>query len=152
MQYLHTMIRSANLDLTLDFFINKLGLKEVRRYENKEGKFTLVFLCAPDDLNNSLINKAPLIKITYNWPDEINNKNQKLEAGRAFGYIAFQVDDIYKFCDKLIKKGVILNRPPRDGYMAFVRSPDNISNELLQKGNPLEPKDPWKNMPNHRDW
>ena len=152
MQYLHTMIRSANLDLTLDFFINKLGLKVVRRYENKESKFTLVFLCAPDDLNNSLINKAPLIEITYNWPDEINNKNQKLEVGRAFGHIAFQVDDIYKFCDKLIKKGVILNRPPRDGYMAFVRSPDNISIELLQKRNPLEPKEPWINMANHGDW
>ena len=146
------MIRSANLDLTLDFFINKLGLKEVRRYENKEGKFTLVFLCAPDDLNNSLINKAPLIEITYNWPDEINIKNKKLEVGRAFGHIAFQVADIYKFCDKLIKKGVILNRPPRDGYMAFVRSPDNISIELLQVGNPLEPKEPWINMPNHGDW
>ena len=146
------MIRSANLDLTLDFFINKLGLKEVRRYENKEGKFTLVFLCAPGDLNNSLVNKAPLIEITYNWSDEINNKNQKLEVGRAFGHIAFQVDDIYKFCDKLIKKGVILNRPPRDGYMAFVRSPENISIELLQIGNPLELKEPWINMPNHGDW
>ena len=105
MQYLHTMIRSANLDLTLDFFINKLGLKEVRRYENKEGKFTLVFLCAPDDLNNSLINKAPLIEITYNWPDEINIKNKKLEVGRAFGHIAFRVDNICKFLVKLLKRG-----------------------------------------------
>ena len=124
MQYLHTMIRSANLDLTLDFFINKLGLNELRRYENKEGKFTLVFLCAPNDLNNSLINQAPLIEITYNWPDELNNTNKILEAGKAFGHIAFRVDDIYKICDKLIKKGVKLNRPPRDGYMAFVKSPD----------------------------
>ena len=103
-------------------------------------------------MNNSLINKAPLIEITYNWPNEINNENKKIEAGRAFGHIAFQVDDIYKFCDKLIKKGVILNRPPRDGYMAFVKSPDNISIELLQKGNPLEPLEPWINMPNHGDW
>ena len=146
------MIRSANLDLTLDFFINKLELNELRRYENKEGKFTLVFLCAPNDLNNSLINQAPLIEITYNWPDEINNKNKKLEVGRAFGHIAFRVDDIYRICDQLIKKGVILNRPPRDGYMAFVKSPDNISIELLQKGDPLKPKEPWKNMPNYGEW
>ena len=146
------MIRSANLDLTLDFFINKLGLNEVRRYENKEGKFTLVFLCATDDLNSSLINQAPLIEITYNWPDKINKGNQKLEAGRAFGHIAFRVNNIYKICNELIKKGVKINRPPRDGYMAFIKSPDNISIELLQKGSPLEPQEPWKNMPNQGDW
>ena len=99
------MIRSANLDITLDFFINKLGLNEVRRYENKEGKFTLVFLCAPNDMKHSLKYQAPLIEITYNWPEEINNKNQKLEVGRVFGHIAFRVDNINKICDKLIKRG-----------------------------------------------
>tara|TARA_A100001011_G_scaffold387779_1_gene466200 strand:- start:11596 stop:12036 length:441 start_codon:yes stop_codon:yes gene_type:complete len=146
------MIRSANLDITLDFFINKLGLNEVRRYENKEGKFTLVFLCAPNDMKHSLKYQAPLIEITYNWYDKKNNNNQKLEAGRAFGHIAFRVDDIYKICDKLIKEGVKINRPPRDGYMAFIKSPDNISIELLQKGTPLKPREPWKNMPNTGDW
>ena len=152
MQYLHTMIRSANLEKTLDFFINKIGLQEVKRYDNEQGKFTLVFLCAPEDLDLTNNNQAPMIEITYNWPGKDNNKNEKLEPGRSFGHIAYRVKDIYQICEKLMKKGVQINRPPRDGYMAFVKSPDNISIELLQADKPLEPKEPWKSMPNIGAW
>ncbi len=152
MQYLHTMIRSANLDSTLDFFVNKLGLKEVRRYENKKEKFTLVFLSAPSDLGTANYIQAPMIEITYNWPNKDNKKNEKLESGRSFGHIAYRVENIYEICEKLMKEGVLINRPPRDGYMAFVKSPDNISIELLQAGEPLEPKEPWKSMPNIGTW
>ena len=179
MQYLHTMIRSANLEKTLDFFINKvqsehsfnseikskylikinqqdffinkIGLQEVKRYDNEQGKFTLVFLCASEDLDIANYNQAPMIEITYNWPDK-DNKNEKLEVGRSFGHIAYRVKNIYQICEKLMKEGVPINRPPRDGYMAFVKSPDNISIELLQAGQPLEPVEPWKSMPNIGSW
>ena len=151
MQYLHTMIRSANLEKTLDFFINKIGLQEVKRYDNEQGKFTLVFLCASEDLDIANYNQAPMIEITYNWPDK-DNENEKLEVGRSFGHIAYRVKNIYKICEKLMKEGVPINRPPRDGCMAFVKSPDNISIELLQDGEPLEPQEPWKSMPNIGEW
>ena len=151
MKYLHTMIRSANLEKTLDFFINKLGLIEVRRYDNNRARFTLVFICAPEDINRAKNYKSPLIEITYNWPDE-NGMQEKLTNGRSFGHIAFKVDNIYKKCQELIDKGVQINRPPRDGYMAFIKSPDNISIELLQSGEPLNAKDPWINMPNIGNW
>ena len=152
MQYLHTMIRTANLEKTLDFFINKIGLQEVKRYDNEKGKFTLVFLCAPSDLNTANHIQAPLIEITYNWTDNDNNKNEKLEVGRSFGHIAYRVKNIYQTCEKLIKEGVQINRPSRDGHMAFVKSPDNLSIELLQAGEPLEPKEHWKSMPNVGVW
>ena len=152
MQYLHTMIRSANLEKTLDFFINNIGLQEVKRYDNIKGKFTLVFLCAPEDLDIASYKQAPMIEITYNWPDQGNNQYEKLEVGRSFGHIAYRVKNIYQICEKLMKEGVPINRPPRDGYMAFVKSPDNISIELLQAGEPLKPKEPWKSMPNIGAW
>ena len=127
MKYLHTMIRTTNLEKTLDFFCNKLGLIEVRKTENLNGKFTLVFLCAPDDMpddKNNII--PPLIEITYNWPDESGQK-ETLSQGRNFGHLAYAVDNIYDYCKELMNKGVTINRPPRDGYMAFLKSPDNIS-------------------------
>tara|TARA_B100000282_G_C31554433_1_gene409045 strand:+ start:226 stop:684 length:459 start_codon:yes stop_codon:yes gene_type:complete len=152
MKYLHTMIRTSNLEKTLDFFCNKLGLLEVRKTENTNGRFTLVFLCAPDDIQNQENGfTVPLIEITYNWPDT-NGKIETLTTGRNFGHLAFAVDNIYEYCQKLINKGVIINRPPRDGYMAFIKSPDNISIEILQKNNPLEISEPWASMPNNGNW
>ena len=152
MKYLHTMIRTSNLEKTLDFFCNKLGLLEVRRTENTNGRFTLVFLCAQDDIQNQENGiTVPLIEITYNWPDT-NGKTETLTTGRNFGHLAFAVDNIYEFCQKLINKGVIINRPPRDGYMAFIKSPDNISIEILQKNSPLEISEPWASMPNNGNW
>ena len=152
MKYLHTMIRTSNLEKTLDFFCNKLGLLEVRKTENTNGRFTLVFLCAPDDIQNQENGiTVPLIEITYNWPDT-NGKTETLTTGRNFGHLAFAVDNIYEFCQKLINKGVIINRPPRDGYMAFIKSPDNISIEILQKNSPLEISEPWASMPNNGNW
>ena len=152
MRYLHTMIRSSNLEKTLDFYCNKLGLVEVRRSDNDSARFTLVFLCAPDDFNKTQSTiKSPLIEITYNWPDT-NGKTETLTTGRNFGHLAFAVDNIYEFCQKLINKGVIINRPPRDGYMAFIKSPDNISIEILQKNSPLEISEPWASMPNNGNW
>ena len=152
MKYLHTMIRTSNLEKTLDFFCNKLGLIEVRKTENPNGRFTLVFLCAPDDIQNQENGiTVPLIEITYNWPDT-NGKTETLTTGRNFGHLAFAVDNIYEFCQKLINKGVIINRPPRDGYMAFIKSPDNISIEILQKNSPLEISEPWASMPNNGNW
>ena len=131
MRYLHTMIRAANLDDALDFFISKLGLVEAFRYDNEAGRFTLVFLSAPDDLEAAKAHQAPLVEITYNWDAET------YDGGRNFGHLAYQVDDIYATCQQLLDKGVILNRPPRDGRMAFIRSPDGISIELLQAGDAL---------------
>ena len=152
MKYLHTMIRTSNLEKTLDFFCNKLGFLEVRKSENSNGKFTLVFLCAPDDLpQNKDYTSSPLIEITYNWPDA-SGKTEVLSHGRNFGHLAFAVDNIYDYCQKLINKGVIINRPPRDGYMAFIKSPDNISIEILQKNFPLEIIEPWASMPNTGTW
>lgn len=146
MRYLHTMVRVRDLDKSLDFYCNKIGLKEVRRMENKGGRFTLVFLAAPGDENRALAEKAPMIELTYNWDAE------DYGSARNFGHLAFVVDDIYATCDRLMKAGVTINRPPRDGYMAFVRSPDLISIELLQKGDPKPPQEPWSSMSNTGAW
>ena len=140
MKYLHTMVRVTDLEQSLDFYCNKLGLAEVRRYENEKGRFTLVFLAAPGDQDRAMV------ELTYNWDPE------EYGIGRAFGHLAYQVDDIYALCDKLMKSGVTINRPPRDGRMAFVRSPDDISIELLQKGEALPPAEPWASMPNTGAW
>jgi lactoylglutathione lyase len=146
MKYLHTMIRVSDLDDTLDFFCDKLGLVEVDRHEVPQGKFTLVFLTAPEDVERFKSGWAPAIELTHNWDES------GYEGGRNFGHLAFQVDDIYASCQKLMDGGVTINRPPHDGRMAFVRSPDNISVELLQKGDPLEPREPWASMGNTGSW
>jgi lactoylglutathione lyase len=151
MRYLHTMLRVRNLDDALDFYVNKLGLKEVRRRVDEKNKYTLVFLAAGEDEGLVETSKkagrdAPLVELTYNW-----NTEDYGEA-RYFGHLAYEVDDIYALCDRLMKAGVTINRPPRDGTMAFVRSPDKHSIELLQKGNPLPPKEPWSSMPNTGNW
>ncbi len=141
MKYLHTMVRIADIDQSLDFYCNKLGLKEVRRKDSKEGRFTLIFLGAE---NSNKENN--LLELTYNWDKE------QYSGGRNFGHLAYSVPDIYKLCTKLIDKGVTINRPPRDGRMAFIKSPDGISIELLQEGNALEIKEPWKSMKNIGTW
>jgi lactoylglutathione lyase len=146
MRYLHTMIRIRDIDQSLDFYCNKLGLKEIRRIENERGRFTLIFIAAPADEGRALAEKAPMLELTYNWDKE------DYGTARNFGHLAFVVDDIYATCERLAKAGVTINRPPRDGYMAFVRSPDLISIELLQKGNALAPKEPWTSMPNTGTW
>ena len=146
MRYLHTMIRAANLDDTLDFFVDKLGLVEAYRYDNDAGRFTLVFLSAPDDAEGAKARQAPLVEITYNWDPET------YDGGRNFGHLAYQVDDIYATCQHLLDKGVTLNRPPRDGRMAFIRSPDGISIELLQSGDALPLQEPWQSMENIGKW
>ena len=146
MKYLHTMVRVRDLDASLDFYCNKLGLVEASRFDNPAGRFTLVFLCAPDDLERAKDERTPTVELTYNWDAE------DYQGGRNFGHLAYQVDDIYALCQKLIDGGVTLNRPPRDGHMAFVRSPDNISIELLQKGGSLPPAEPWTSMPNVGVW
>ena len=131
MQYLHTMIRISDLETSLDFFCNKLGLVETRRYESEKGRFTLIFLSAPQDVEHAKESQAPLVELTYNWDPE------DYGGGRNFGHLAYRVEDIYQTCQKLMDGGVTINRPPRDGYMAFVRSPDDISIELLQAGEAL---------------
>jgi len=146
MRYLHTMIRAANLDDTLDFFVDKLGLVEAYRYDNNAGRFTLVFLSAPEDLEAAKARQAPLVEITYNWDPE------QYDGGRNFGHLAYQVADIYATCQHLLDKGVTLNRPPRDGRMAFIKSPDGISIELLQAGEALPTQEPWASMPNTGNW
>ena len=145
MRYLHTMVRVTDVDQSLDFYVKKLGMREVRRHTNEAGRYTLIFLAAPEDENGPK-SDAPLLELTYNWDPE------KYGEGRNFGHLAFEVDNIYDLCDKLQKNGVTINRPPRDGNMAFIRSPDNISIELLQKGNPLPPAEPWKSMQNTGKW
>mgnify|MGYP001447680390 FL=1 len=144
MRYLHTMVRVTDLDASLDFYVNKLGLKELYRSEHEAGRFTLVFLCAPGDEELAVQRKAPLVELTYNWDRE------EYGGGRNFGHLAYQVDDIYAACARLMEGGVTINRPPRDGR--FVRSPDNISIELLQAGEPLPPAEPWVSMPNVGTW
>ncbi len=140
MKYLHTMLRISNVESSLEFYCEYLGLKEIRRIDNKEGRFTLIFLSAPDD-------KSAQVELTYNWDgDNLDS------SSRNFGHLAYNVIDIYAICSRLKKAGVVINRPPRDGYMAFVRSPDNISIELLQIGKPLEPKEPWVSMENTGEW
>ena len=146
MRYLHTMIRVSDLDATLEFFVNKLGMKEINRFEVEAGRFTLVFLAAPEDEAAARENNAPMVELTYNWDPE------DLGGGRNFGHLAYVVDDIYATCQRLMDGGVTINRPPRDGRMAFVRSPDNISIELLQKGAALPAQEPWASMENIGEW
>ena len=146
MQYLHTMVRVSNLEDSLHFYCDLLGLQEVRRYDNEKGRFTLVFLAAPNDVERAQLDKAPLVELTYNWNPE------DYKGGRNFGHLAYRVDNIYALCEKLMAGGVTINRPPRDGHMAFVRSPDNISIELLQKGDPLPAQEPWASMANTGEW
>jgi len=149
MRYLHTMLRVRNLDSAMAFFRDALGLKEVRRMDNDKGRFTLVFLCAPQDeelVKQSRGRGAPLIELTYNWDEEAYGED------RFFGHLAYEVDDIYATCERLMKLGITINRPPRDGQMAFIRSPDLHSIELLQKGDALAPKEPWASMPNTGHW
>ena len=141
MKYLHTMVRVENIENSLDFYCNKLGLKEVRRVDHDKGRFTLVFLGAENSDE-----KTGLLELTYNWDPE------KYTGGRNFGHLAFRVENIYEICQKLSESGVTINRPPRDGYMAFIKSPDGISIELLQKGNPLSPQEPWLSMENSGTW
>ena len=149
MRYLHSMVRVTDLDAALDFYVNKFGLVETRRNESEKGRFTLVFLSAPEDaeqVKKGGSRGTPTLELTYNWDPEVYT------GGRNFGHLAYEVDDIYATCDKLMKAGVTINRPPRDGNMAFVRSPDNISIEILQKGDPKPPAEPWASMPNTGAW
>ena len=146
MRYLHTMIRAADLDKTLSFFVDHLGLVEVRRYDSEQGRFTLVFLAAPGDADEAESKQSPLVEITYNWDPET------YDGGRNFGHLAYRVDDIYATCQRLMDGGVTINRPPRDGRMAFVRSPDGISIELLQDGKALGVQEPWASMENIGTW
>lgn len=139
MRYLHTMVRVTDLTASLRFYCDALGLRELRRIDNEKGRFTLVFLAAPGD-------EHAQVELTYNWDPE------RYRIGRAFGHLAYEVDDVYATCQRLIDHGVTINRPPRDGRMAFVRSPDDISVELLQRGGPLEPREPWKSMANTGEW
>ncbi len=151
MRYLHTMLRVSNLEQSLDFYCNKLGMREVRRIESEKGRFTLVFLAAPED--EHLVERsqqqgrmAPVLELTWNWDPE------DLGEARFYGHLAFEVDDIYATCERLMQAGITINRPPRDGEMAFIRSPDNQSIEFLQKGSALPPQEPWKSMPNTGKW
>ena len=146
MRYLHTMIRVTDLDASLDFFCDKLGLIEHRRRDSEGGRYTLVFLCAPEDRGRAEGEASPLLELTYNWDPE------EYTGGRNFGHLAFEVRNIYDVCRDLMDVGVTINRPPRDGHMAFIRSPDGISIELLQAGAPLEPQEPWASMKNTGTW
>jgi lactoylglutathione lyase len=146
MQYLHTMIRVGNLDEALEFWCGKLGLVEVRRMENEKGRYTLVFLATPAHAKEAAEKKTPLLELTYNWDEH------SYGGGRNFGHLAYSVDNIYETCDRLMKAGVTINRPPRDGHMAFIKSPDGISIELLQKDGSLAPAEPWSSMPNTGTW
>ena len=146
MKFLHTMVRASNLDDTLDFYCNKLGLVEVSRYDSEQGRFTLVFLAAEDDVETAREGQSPVVEITYNWDPE------EYDSGRNFGHLAYRVNDIYQTCQKLMDAGVTINRPPRDGHMAFIRSPDGVSIELLQEGNALQPQEPWQSMENTGSW
>jgi lactoylglutathione lyase len=146
MKYLHTMIRVKDLDASMYFYCELLGLKEVKRYDSEKGRFSLIYLAAPDDYSHAKTTQTPTIELTYNWDTE------DYSGGRNFGHLAFAVDDIYALCQKLMDAGVTINRPPRDGHMAFVRSPDLISIELLQRGNALSAQEPWLSMPNSGEW
>lgn len=146
MQYLHTMVRVGDVDRSLDFYCNKLGLEEVRRMDSEQGRYTLIYLTAPGDQARARADAAPMLELTYNWDEH------EYAGGRNFGHLAFGVDDIYATCRRLMDEGVVINRPPRDGRMAFVRSPDGISIELLQKGEALPPAEPWTSMPNTGTW
>jgi lactoylglutathione lyase len=146
MKYLHSMVRISNLEESLDFYCNRLGLVEVKRTEHEQGRFTLIFLAAPDDLDQAQKEHAPLLELTYNWDQET------YQEGRNFGHLAYCVENIYDTCQKLKDEGIVINRPPRDGYMAFIRSPDDISIELLQKGEPLPKQEPWSSDSNIGIW
>ena len=146
MQYLHTMIRISDIDASLRFFCDGLGLSEVRRYDSESGRFTLIFLAATDDMDAARTQKAPLIELTYNWDPE------DYTGGRNFGHLAYRVDYIYALCTRLQDLGITIHRPPRDGHMAFIKSPDGISIELLQSGDALPPSEPWLSMPNTGSW
>jgi len=146
MKYLHTMVRVRDLDASLDFYCNKLGLVETRRVDSEQGRFSLIFLSAPEDVERAKEGQAPLVELTYNWDPE------DYQGGRNFGHLAYEVEDIYAACQKLMDGGVTINRPPRDGHMAFIRSPDNISIELLQRDGSLPKAEPWASMPNVGVW
>jgi lactoylglutathione lyase len=146
MRYLHTMIRVTDLDASLAFFVGKLGLVETRRISNEKGRYTLVFLAAPGDIDAARAKQAPLVELTHNWDPEVYT------GGRNFGHLAYTVDNIYDYCAKLQARGIVVNRPPRDGRMAFIRTPDQISIELLQEGEALAPAEPWLSMPNTGVW
>ncbi len=146
MQFLHTMIRISDVDQSLDFYVDKLGLVEISRYDSEKGRFTLIFLAAPEDVDLARERKAPMLELTHNWDPE------SYSGGRNFGHLAFRVQDIYAICQRLMEAGIPINRPPRDGHMAFVRSPDGISIELLQAGEALAPAEPWASMENTGSW
>jgi len=146
MKFLHTMVRARDLDETLDFYCNKLGLVEVNRYDSEQGRFTLVFLAAPGDADTAKTTMSPCIEITWNWD------TQEYDGGRNFGHLAYRVENIYDTCQHLMASGVTINRPPRDGHMAFIRSPDGISIELLQEGESLPAQEPWQSMENTGSW
>jgi lactoylglutathione lyase len=146
MKYLHTMVRARDLDQSLDFYCDKLGLVQVNRYDSDAGRFSLVFLAAPDDVEAAGEGQSPLLEITWNWDP------QDYDSGRNFGHLAYRVENIYQLCQTLMDKGVTINRPPRDGHMAFIRSPDGISIELLQAGEALSPEEPWASMENTGSW
>ncbi len=146
MRYLHTMVRISDIDKSLAFYCDGLGMREMYRTDHEEARFTLIFLAAPDDRRTAAQEKAPLLELTYNWDP------QSYDEGRNFGHLAFEVDDIYAICQHLLDKGITINRPPRDGHMAFIRSPDNISIELLQKGEKKAPQEPWASMENTGTW
>ena len=149
MKYLHTMVRARDLEETLDFYCTKLGMVEVRRYDSEAGRFTLVFLAAPGDAESTTqegVSLTPVLEITHNWDSET------YDGGRNFGHLAYEVEDIYALCQRLMEAGVTINRPPRDGHMAFIRSPDGISIELLQAGPSLAPQEPWASMENTGSW
>ncbi|PWG62589.1 lactoylglutathione lyase [Sediminicurvatus halobius] len=146
MQYLHTMVRISDIDASLHFYCELLGMREMSRRDSEQGRFTLIFLAADEDVERARAEKSPMLELTYNWDPETYS------GGRNFGHLAFRVDDIYALCQRLQDGGVTINRPPRDGHMAFVRSPDGISVELLQKGEALAPQEPWASMPNTGTW
>ena len=146
MQYLHTMVRVSDLDASLHFYCELLGLEEISRKESEKGRFTLVFLAAPDDRQRAQEERTAMVELTYNWDPE------EYTGGRNFGHLAYRVEDIYALCERLQANGVTINRPPRDGHMAFVRSPDGISIELLQQGDDLPPQEPWASMENTGSW
>lgn len=146
MRFLHTMVRVRDVDESLDFYCNKLGLQETRRIESEKGRFTLIFLAAPNDMQSAQENGTPTLELTFNWDPE------DYQGGRSFGHLAYSVSNIYETCQRLMDAGVTINRPPRDGHMAFVRSPDGISIELLQEGDALAPAEPWASMENTGSW
>lgn len=145
------MVRIHDIDASLDFYCAKLGLVEAHRHDNEAGKYTNIFLCAPKDKNSADSANAPLLELTYNWPDE-NGMTEEYSSGRNFGHLAYEVDNIYALCQKLMDEGVVINRPPRDGRMAFIKSPDGVSIELLQRGASLAPEEPWTSMENEGSW